>query len=252
MAGGHAISQAYLGPIGQQMQARYPVTVMDQSGMRVAVPGAILVVQIDGVRAAQTGGESGPYYNEFKNGVIGPDTSILHNVLNTRAFNPRPLLFGEKVYLLKLDLSSDSITFRFQTCGTCDPKSVDPFDHSAQGEVTFKFAKWLQWINFNQVKQVLDQVFKLNDEVQPLTDAPPTYPTSATPQAPPLAAPPPAGVPPPPPSDSVTLKTGMTIDQVVAVAGQPQTIVGDPATKLIYIYRHVKLTFINGKVSDVQ
>jgi hypothetical protein len=221
---------------------------MDASEIRVATPGTILVVQIDGVRVAQKGGVSDLYYNEFKDGVIGPDTSVLHSGLNMRAFNPRSLLFGEKVYLLKLDLSFNSITFRFQTCGTCDPKSVDPFDHPAQGEVLFWFGPGgLQWMNFNQVKRVLDQVFKLNDEVQPATDAPPTYPTS------PAAQPPPPGAPPPSfPASSVTLTTGMTIDQVVAVRGQPNTIVGDPASKLIYIYRDFKLIFINGKITEIQ
>src|SRR5580700_6294556 len=58
------------GSIIEQVQAKYPITVMDANGLKVATPGAILVVQMDGVMVAQKGGGSGPYYNEFKSGII--------------------------------------------------------------------------------------------------------------------------------------------------------------------------------------
>jgi hypothetical protein len=274
------------GTVIQQVQAKYPVTVMDPSGIRVATPGAILVVQLDGVMVAQKGGVSGLYYNEFKNGVIGPDTSILHNGLNMRAFNPHPLAVGDKVYLIKLDSSSNSITFRFQSCGTCDPKAIDPAHHPAQGEVTYKFVKGgLQGTNFDQVKQVLDQVFKLNDEVQaaptdnsgqgqpqgpPPAPAPPVrqtgyQPPPPQPQAPPVAAPPPPPPddppPPPPPADPPHLKMGMTINEVKGLMGDPVTILdkGSPVDAkgvkvptVIYVYKDLKVTFKNGKVTDFE
>jgi hypothetical protein len=56
----------------------------------------------------------------------------------------------------------------------------------------------------------------------------------------------------PPTASSVKVTTGMTVDQSVAVLGQPKIIVGDLATKLIYIYRDIKLIFINGQITDIQ
>jgi hypothetical protein len=276
------VSAAPQGSVIQQVQAKYPVTVMDASGIKVATPGAILVTQLDGVTVAQKGGGSGPFYNEFKNGLIGPDTNLVHVGLNHRAFNPHALAIGDKVYLVKLDTSAVSITFRFQSCGTCDPKAVDPAHHPSQGELTFKFVRGgLQNTSFDQVKQVIDQVFKLNDEVQPATDnsaaAASPAPTAATP--PPVAdAPPPppppdrpaapptqpvADDPPPPPpaADPVSLNLGMTIDQVKTLMGNPVTILdkgsvadskGVKVSTVIYVYKNLKVTFKNGKLTDYE
>jgi hypothetical protein len=67
---------------------------------------------------------------------------------------------------------------------------------------------------------------------------------------PPIVAPPP---PPPPPPDTTpqTVSTGMSIDQAVAILGQPGSI-GDFGSKKIYVYPQMKLTFVDGKLTDVQ
>ncbi|MGA8580414.1 MAG: hypothetical protein WB579_17140 [Bryobacteraceae bacterium] len=69
--------------------------------------------------------------------------------------------------------------------------------------------------------------------------------------APAEAPPPPIEAPPPPPPDTVSVSEGQTIDQVVAALGQPvkKAKVG---TKDIYYYKDLKITFVNGKVTDVQ
>ena len=69
--------------------------------------------------------------------------------------------------------------------------------------------------------------------------------------APAEAPPPPIEAPPPPPADPVSVSEGQTIDQVVAALGQPvkKAKVG---TKDIYYYKDLKVTFVNGKVTDVQ
>src|SRR5208283_5891725 len=47
------------------------------------------------------------------------------------------------------------------------------------------------------------------------------------------------------------IEKGQTPDQVVAAIGQPDKIINLGA-KQIYVYKDIKVTFINGKVSDVQ
>jgi hypothetical protein len=59
------------------------------------------------------------------------------------------------------------------------------------------------------------------------------------------------GSAPLPPPAPVVIKMGMSIDEIIAAKGQPKTIVGDPAAKVIYIYDDVKLTFVKGKLSDM-
>jgi hypothetical protein len=62
--------------------------------------------------------------------------------------------------------------------------------------------------------------------------------------------------PPPPPVDAPpaqpkTIALGQTTDMVEAIMGQPDKKV-NLATKTLYIYKDLKVTFIKGKVTDVQ
>ncbi len=52
-------------------------------------------------------------------------------------------------------------------------------------------------------------------------------------------------------NDTPTVSIGQTIDQVRATLGPPQQIM-DAGPKQIYIYNNVKITFMNGRVSDIQ
>lgn len=69
------------------------------------------------------------------------------------------------------------------------------------------------------------------------------------------AAPAPIEAPPPPPDAPAapppTVALGQTPDQVVAILGQPQKK-AELGTKQIYFYKDVKVTFVNGKVKDIQ
>ncbi|MGO9317249.1 MAG: hypothetical protein ACLPXT_16265 [Terracidiphilus sp.] len=73
---------------------------------------------------------------------------------------------------------------------------------------------------------------------------------AAVPEAP---APPPDVAPPPPPADTPppTIALGQTRDEVVASFGQPMRI-AKLGVKEIYYYRDMKVTFTNGKVSNIQ
>ena len=48
-----------------------------------------------------------------------------------------------------------------------------------------------------------------------------------------------------------TIEKGQTIDQVQAALGKPEKIVNLGA-KQLYVYKDLKVTFVNGKVEDVQ
>jgi hypothetical protein len=59
----------------------------------------------------------------------------------------------------------------------------------------------------------------------------------------------------PPPHDQQTappptVGLGMAIDQVVGILGQPEGV-ADAGTKQIYSYKNLKVTFVNGRVTDV-
>jgi hypothetical protein len=52
-------------------------------------------------------------------------------------------------------------------------------------------------------------------------------------------------------SRPLTISFGQTIDEVVAILRQPEKIV-DMGAKKIYVYKDMKITFTDGRVSDVQ
>jgi len=59
--------------------------------------------------------------------------------------------------------------------------------------------------------------------------------------------------PPPPPSDAPppTIEIGQTKDQVIAGFGQPARVAKLGAKEIFY-YKDMKVTFTNGKVSNVE
>jgi hypothetical protein len=54
-----------------------------------------------------------------------------------------------------------------------------------------------------------------------------------------------------PPPEPAQIEKGQTPDQVKAAIGTPDKIISLGA-KQIYVYKDIKVTFVNGKVSDVQ
>jgi hypothetical protein len=60
--------------------------------------------------------------------------------------------------------------------------------------------------------------------------------------------------PPPPPvqeAPPTVVSFGLSIDQVVGLLGQPREIL-DAGSKKIYLYKDLKVTFVDGKVTDAQ
>jgi hypothetical protein len=156
---------------------------------------------------------------------------------------------GEKVYPLKIDanVKKEQITFRIVACDSCNGTDPPTFFKS---EVQFQFAKgYLETASAAQVQDTISQVLTIDagDAKQPLGAQPPNPPPATQTSIPaPIA-------PPPPPADqpTQTIEIGQTVDQVVAALGQPQKI-AKVGTKQIYFYKDLKVTFNNGKVSDVE
>jgi hypothetical protein len=277
---------AYAAPqdLPEQLHSTYVETMMDPNGLKVAKPGSTLVVQIDGVMANPNKNKAAPYANTFADGQIKPDASggLANAVRNPfsklkASSAERAFSVGEKVYLLKVELNPDTVALTVQSCGECDPKAVDPAHQPYRAKVTFKFLKGaLASTDLKHVQQTIDQVFKFPDsgnatgaagtadaQAAPPAAAPAPPPAQAPAQA---VAPPaqdqqpqqqpqqefkPIDAPPPPPAAPKQIKLGMTLQEVKDGFGEPESIV-DLGSKVIYKYKDLKVTFVNGKVSDVE
>ena len=131
----------------------------------------------------------------------------------------------------------------------------DPYGDSRYlGEVKFPFQK-NSVPPADQMLSIVAEVFGAEGGGAPPQQAAgaeaPRAPEPRAPEAPmaPIAPPPPPpDAAPPPPK---TISVGQTKDQVAAIFGPPQKIVKLGA-KEIHYYPDMKVTFVNGKVSDVE
>ena len=94
------------------------------------------------------------------------------------------------------------------------------------------------------VQQQLNQQYQQGSQAEQQTLAEANVPAIGSGLSP---APAPSGNPGTP----GTITLGQSIDQVTSILGQPKNVV-DLGTKKIYVYPDLKVTFIDGKVSDVE
>jgi hypothetical protein len=151
---------------------------------------------------------------------------------------------GDKVYPGKIDVntSKDQVTMLIVACDTCN--KTDPPTYN-KANVVFQFAKGtLAKASAGDVEDMIGQLLAVSDDSQAQDqgqqqgqqqqaqgqqqDAPQQQ--QAEPQ---------------------TIQMGMTPDQVQAAVGKPDKIVNLGA-KQLFIYKDMKVTFLNGKVADVQ
>lgn len=222
----------------EQLNAQYKLARLatDSSGTSVVDPGTLLAVQKGGILGV------GPNSivicpAKYQDGNLhSPNGLCVAMVKNSS----RNFQVGEKVYPTKIDvnLKNDRIGFFIVACDSCNGTNPPSYYKS---EVSFQFAKGtLATANAAQIEDTIGQVLAIDSggidqsasgsQSDPAQPAPPSQQTQAPPQ---------------------TIQLGETQDQVVAAFGQPEKIVNLGARQ-IYVYKDLKVTFVNNKVSDVQ
>jgi hypothetical protein len=125
-------------------------------------------------------------------------------------------------------------------CGACN--GVDQTS-AYKAAVSFQFAKGsLANASVPDVEDTIAKVFAIDTGASGVQGAQP----AAQQEQPATAQQAPAQPPAP-----AQIQLGQTIDEVVKALGQPEKIV-DLGAKKIYVYKDLKITFTNDKVSDVQ
>jgi hypothetical protein len=175
----------------------------------------------------------------------GSATDAANNGCTSRKF-----VAGEKFWVTGVELQKDGIVVSTFS---------DPYnDVRYYGEIDFQFPKGAVPPVDDFVKTVSEVI-----TVQPADDKDNAgksdqggQPAQAAAAAPP-SAPAPAAMaaiaPPPPPADAPppTIAVGQTKDQVTTAFGQPARM-AKLGAKEIYYYKDMKVTFTNGKVSNVE
>jgi hypothetical protein len=106
----------------------------------------------------------------------------------------------------------------------------------------FQFAKgYLEKASAGEIEDAIGQVFSISNDDQQAQGGDANAQQGQAQSAPPEQ----------PQAEPQTVQLGMTTDQVQSALGKPEKIFNVGA-KQIYVYKDVKVTFLNGKVSDVQ
>lgn len=232
-------SSAESGNLEQIIRSRYP-TVQLNRNHEVLQPGAILVVNAGGIGASVAANFT--FLNNYKDGRVrrGVGSSLIADK-NTA----RDLQLGEQAYLTKIEFKDTAIVFYVETCGPCDPSAPEPNPYRAG--VTFPFSKgYIASGDPDNIQGTIEKVFGLSPSFTQTTRN--TAPEPVPPLQPAQPARPPRESPRPAPA---RIELGQSIEQVVSALGQPGKMV-DLGAKRIFVYQDLKITFIDGKVADVQ
>lgn len=230
----------------------------------IVTPGDIVLLHKDGLMMCSAS-SSYAFSNTYTNGALaannanrakdaarsffksfgGSGAQSLNNGCTSRKF-----VAGEKFWVTRVDLLKDGILV-----STFSDPYPDPSGNQVRyfGEIKFPFAHGQVPAPDDFVKTVSEVLtVEPADDGGGNSDKSSSGPPPAAPAAPPPAPMAPIA-PPPPPADAApaTIAIGQTESQVTTAFGQPlrQAILG---TKKIYYYKDMKVTFVHGKVTDVQ
>ncbi len=199
----------------------YPLTRVGMTGLaqfdytRITQPGAILAVRLPGIYADLANTKNVIVNTNFANGQLAQATGF------TAAFggntgHSRTLNPNEKVYVTMITVRKDSVLMELLTTDVTTLGDGQGTRYRAELNVKLP---GLETMSTDDVKKTIDTI---------LTDP-------ATASA----------------VESKTIKLGMSPDEVKKSLGNPDKVV-DLGAKQIYVYKDMKVVFLNSQVSDVQ
>jgi hypothetical protein len=261
--------------IQKKLESEYQLTKTTDDKSDIVTAGSVLVLHKDKVLMVAATSTANPCMNTYKDGKISPTKAcgVGEKLRRLPGFGRVPgggsapatrnFVSGEKFWVTKIDVRANGVVLDFFSDAT--PAGDQGIRYKAALTIPFGALTPTPDEALKAVAEVITVApsedakdAKGDDKKQPAPQggqqeaAPPSQPATPPPAAAPAEAPPaPIEPPPPPPPDPAEVKEGQTIDQVVAALGPPakKAKVG---TKDIYYYKDLKVTFINGKVKDIQ
>lgn len=242
----------------QKLNSDFALTKTTADRSDIVTAGAVLVLGKDGLMMYATNSPLPPV-NTYKGGKIsqgmggfGRDlgiTMMSRGKATANDYAKQQYVTGQKVWVTGITVNKDTVSFVLYT----DP---DANNVRYYGQLNFPLAKGTSADDeLKTVGEVLtvqaDSSAAGAQSSAPAPIAAPAAPADAATQ--PAMAP---IAPPPPPTDAPaaapkTVSLGQTKDQVTAILGQPQRVAHVGAKEIDY-YPDMKVTYLNGKVSDVE
>ncbi len=240
-----------------QLKAQFTLVKMgtDSGGAAVVEQGTILVIKKGGILGVPYSDQS-IFATKYENGAVHSPNPMASKALGFglgKLGRPAPTTqffqLNTKVYPAKIAVSlpKDQVVIGIIDCDSCNNVSPTTF---FKADVVFQFPKGtLANTSPSQVEDTIAGLLAFDDSAGDQGGGQQggnnngqqgSNQAGGQAQQPQQAPPPPQQI-----------EKGQTPDQVVAAIGQPDKIVNLGA-KQIYVYKDIKVTFINGKVADVQ
>ena len=278
-----AQAQGPKGTLEKQLESEYLLTTPTADNTDIVTTGSVLILQKKGLSAGVVSSKV-VTQNTYKDGQIKagaasavrrfgglPGISLVPGVGSVAgtaagaAGGSRDFVNGEKLYVTKItvDRAKNGIVFDLIS---------DSYGDAGRYKASLRFEVPKAALASEDVAQVdptITQVFKIapadqaaaapqgGQQATAAAAAPQAAPAPQRRRLPRREAPPaPIAPPPPPPPDPVAVETksievGQTKAQVEAILGKPDKSV-KVGTKEIYSYKDLKVTFVNGKMTDAQ
>ncbi len=252
-------------PLEDRLKAQYTLVKVgwNSGGPAIADEGTVLVIRKDGILSVPYGDQ--PVATKYQDGTVrSPSASMIGargNLIGKVGKQQTTRLFqvGERVYPSKIavNLPKDQVTISVVACDACNNVSPTTF---YKADVVFQFAKGtLATTSPSQVEDTIAELLNIDDSpgdqggaqggnANVTGEGNGSANDQQTSNQGGGGGPAQQQAPPPEPQQ---IEKGQTPDQVRAVLGQPDKIVNF-GSKQILIYKDLKVTFLNGKVSDVQ
>jgi hypothetical protein len=239
--------------IQQKLLAQYSLTTPTADMADIVTAGSVVMLQKPGLLMYAVA-DGVPPQSAYKGGKIVQTFGATFSAgmkLNrkvpgttTATVPQRKFVPGEKFWVTAVTVEEDGVVLQLYS---------DPYnDVRYFGELKFPFQKNSP-PPADQLVNTVAEVFTAQGGEAPARNQQQVgaAPQQAVPQpamAPIAPPPPPPDAAPPPPK---TIAVGQTMDQVTETFGQPQKVVKLGA-KEIHYYPDMKVTFVNGKVADVE
>ena len=250
-------------PLDEQLKAQYNMVKMgeDSNGAAVIEAGTILNIKKGGILSVPYADQSGGMATKYQDGAVHAPNALGMKARGSllgkfgRQQTTQFFQVGTKVYPSKVQVNADKdqVVMSIIACDSCNNTSPTTF---YKADVVFQFAKGgLAKMSAPQVEDAIGGLLAIDDSGGDQggnnqggngngngngNDQGNNQGGGGGGQA--------QQAPPPEPAQ---IEKGQTPDQVKAAIGVPDKIINLGA-KQIYVYKDIKVTFMNGKVSDVQ
>lgn len=200
------------------LKGKYVLTKTGIDRVRITQAGTVLVIQKEGI-SGDLASDMTFLNNKVRDGQVAQAGGFGAAMQDKKT--SRDLKVGDKVYLFKLEAKDDQVRYFIITCDTYD---VNVHGSTRQTRykalLSFELGKeFLQTADADAVKKAVDAVIVPEAEV---------------------AA-----------ASTKSVELGQSPAQVETILGRPDKIINLGAKK-VYVYKDMKIVFVDEKVSDVQ